>query len=82
MGLASWCKRLRAAFAAYACEYNMFFVEREACLFYGLVQGLPFAVEALLVHCAALGAHEDKAAVVAVGIAVAMAVAFVLHMAA
>ena len=60
----------------------MFFVEREACLFNGLVQGLPFAVEALLVHCAALGAHKDEAAVVAVGIAVTMAVAFVLHVAA
>ena len=81
MGLASWRKRLRAAFAAYACEHNVFFVERKACLFYGLVQGLPFAVEALFVHRAALGAHENKAAVV-VGIAVAMAVAFVLHMAA
>ena len=43
---------------------------------------MPFAVEALLVHRAALGAHEDKAAVVAMLVAVAMAVAFVLHMAA
>ena len=43
---------------------------------------MPFAVEALFVHCAALGAHKDEAAVVAMGIAVAMAVAFVLHMAA
>ena len=82
MGLASWRKRLRAAFAAYACEHNVFFVEREACLFYGLVQSLPFAVQALFIHRAALGAHENKTAVVAAGIAVAMAVAFVLHMAA